>query len=396
MLEYCKSLPVDLGSRFVALKAYEFVHLAGFSLYELASKCSTLRGVLTHLPAAATLHLYRYLALHIMSQESGQSATNVYQSCDPAYLRQLREQAGMDLHVLAKTACLSLAQVRELEQGSETGVFYSVSIRRQAYKRLLLILGAEPPSAEPIELPMAARQEHQTQLQNLDQIAAMSRLPTVDRSVWTPLLGLAHWASERKQTVASGALLLVAGALLVWHWPQGGSQAVVSSVSQAASAATAAASESAAAVEAALNKPAASEPVVATVANAPAVVTSAPAKPASVPTPAAAPAAADNPAKCAFSSEALPQVTAMSPSKAGRYVHFVSTANVELCVVDGSKQVTTLNLKAGESRSVYGVSPWQVSSASLGKVQVFFQGWRVMLPSDATQRMTLVEKPVSP
>jgi len=71
----------------------------------------------------------------------------------------------MDTHILAKTACMSLAQVRELEQGTETGVFYSVSIRRQAYKRLLLILGAEPPRAEPIDLPLPARQEHQTQLQ---------------------------------------------------------------------------------------------------------------------------------------------------------------------------------------------------------------------------------------
>ena len=339
-----------------------------------------------------------------MSQALGQASSSVYQNCDPAYLRQLREQAGMDATVLAKVACLSQAQVRELEQGTETGVFYSLSIRRQAYKRVLMILGAEPPTAEPVEIPLMANQEHQTQLQNLDQIVAMSRLPSMTQSRWAPVQALAQRAIEHKQVLAAGAFLVLATALLILNWPQGGTATVVSSVTEAASAATAAASESAAAVEAALSKPAASEPIAEAsvsskpivAASAPVVVASAPAKPASTPAALVVTAAAQAPTACAFTTEALPQVSPMVPSKPGRYVHFVSSSNVELCVVDGSKQVTILTLKAGESRSVYGVSPWQVSSSNLNKAQIFFQGWRVTLPSENTQRMTLIEKTTTP
>jgi hypothetical protein len=51
-------------------------------------------------------------------------------------------------------------------------------------------------------------------------------------------------------------------------------------------------------------------------------------------------------------------------------------------------------MKAGENRSVYGVSPWQVSGLNLPKVQIFFQGGRVSMPEAAT-RVKLVEVPVS-
>jgi hypothetical protein len=63
-------------------------------------------------------------------------------------------------------------------------------------------------------------------------------------------------------------------------------------------------------------------------------------------------------------------------------------------VVDGNKQATLLQLKAGENRSVYGISPWQVSSAQLQKIQIYFQGGRVTLP-EAVNHVKLLEVPVS-
>jgi hypothetical protein len=100
-------------------------------------------------------------------------------------------------------------------------------------------------------------------------------------------------------------------------------------------------------------------------------------------------------AACAHSSDAMPPLTPFITQKEGRYVYLVSTTNTEVCVVDGNKQATVLQMKAGESRSVYGVSPWQVSSPSLSKLQVFFQGGRVSLP-DAATRVKLQEVPVTP
>ena len=91
----------------------------------------------------------------------------------------------------------------------------------------------------------------------------------------------------------------------------------------------------------------------------------------------------------------MPQVTSLFAQKEGRYVYFVSTANIEVCVVDGNKQATLLQLKAGENRSVYGASPWQLSGAGLQKAQIYFQGGRISLPDANTTRLKLVEVPVA-
>jgi hypothetical protein len=282
----------------------------------------------------------------------------------------------MELQLLARTACLSLAQVRELEQGADTGVFYSENIRRQAYKRLLLILGAEPPRAESVELP--ARPAHPTPLRDLDQIAAMSHLPSMDQSSWVTLAHVLQRLLKHKQVIAAAGLLCVASALMVWIWPQPEVAKLDVPVQEAPapekSASDGTVSESA---------PAASIAAKATTETVAAPSQSASAAP-------FIPAAGS----CAFTPDALPEVSASVASKTAGYVYFVSSANVTLCVVDSHKQATLLTLKAGESRSVYGAAPWQVSSTGLTQVQIFFQGWRVALPTENTQRMTLVEKPM--
>jgi hypothetical protein len=98
---------------------------------------------------------------------------------------------------------------------------------------------------------------------------------------------------------------------------------------------------------------------------------------------------------CTHSNEAMPQLSPFVAQKEGKYVYLVSAADAEVCVVDGNKQATLLQLKAGENRSVYGVSPWQVSSTSLQKVQIFFQGGRVSLPDATVSRVQLVEMTVA-
>ncbi len=91
----------------------------------------------------------------------------------------------------------------------------------------------------------------------------------------------------------------------------------------------------------------------------------------------------------------MPQLTPFVAQKEGKYVYLVSAAATEVCVVDGNKQATLLQLKAGENRSVYGVAPWQVSSTGLQKIQIFFQGGRVTLPDAAVNRVQLVEVAVA-
>ena len=99
---------------------------------------------------------------------------------------------------------------------------------------------------------------------------------------------------------------------------------------------------------------------------------------------------------CTYVTDALPQAAPFVAHKEGRYVYVVSGVNTEICIVDGNKQATLLQLKAGENRSVYGVSPWQVSSSNLQKIQIYFQGGRIVFPDENTHRVKLVEVPVAP
>lgn len=322
---------------------------------------------------------------------------SVYDSCDPDYLRRLREESGMDLIVLARTACLSVAQVRQLESHDSDNLFYSDAIKRQAYKRLLMILGAEPPTVEvPHELH-DAKKVAEAHLNTLDQIVAMSHQPAMNRTASDVLVAGISKLKEHKQ--ALGALLLLVAAVVLFLFQR--SQQFDEPVSAASVAATPAS------VPASEPAPVPATAVVASVADVVAPVASSPAPVVAVPAPlpvasaasavpssAASAMVASKASACAYTSDALPQVTPYVAHKEGRYVYMVSTTNAEICVVDGNKQVTVLQMKAGENRSVYGVSPWQISSPGLSKLQVFFQGGRVTVPETAT-RIQLIEVPVS-
>ena len=321
---------------------------------------------------------------------SSEFQRSVYDTCDPQYLRALREAAGMDVFVLARTACLSVAQVRQLESDSD-GLFYSDAIKRQAYKRLLMILGAEPPTVEvPQELRDAAKVAD-AHLETLDQIVAMSQQPVLNRSSWDVMNAGFAKLKAHKQAVGALALLVAAVGLFLMQGPQGSSDAAPLASSTSASVVPETPPVVTPPVEP-IPAPVASAPVVQPVAAPVVQVASAVAAP--TPAVAASVAVASNTSACVYSNESMPQLSPFVAQKEGRYVYLVATAPVEICVIDGNKQATTLQIKAGENRSVYGASPWQVSSANLSKVQIYFQGGRVSLPEAAT-RVRLLEVPVS-
>jgi hypothetical protein len=319
-----------------------------------------------------------------------ESKRSVYDTCDPVYLRELRESAGMDVVVLARTACLSVAQVRQLETDATDNLFYSDAIKRQAYKRLLMILGAEPPTVEVPEEFRDASKVAEAHLNTLDQIVAMSHQPTINRSASDVLASGLAKLKEHKQFVGALLFLVVAVGLFVLQGlaPTGDSVAFASSATTSSAAEPTPAPLATAPVTAPVPLQVAA-PVTATV-SASAVSVAAPVAASLAPTA----SATSNPASCAYVSDTLPQLTPFVAQKEGRYVYVVSPINAEICVVDGNKQATLLQMKAGENRSVYGVSPWQVSGLNLPKVQIFFQGGRVSMPEAAT-RVKLVEVPVS-
>ena len=311
--------------------------------------------------------------------EHSEFKRNAYDACDPMYLRQLREAAGMDLTVLARTACLSVAQVRQLETENSDNFFYSEAIKRQAYKRLLMILGAAPPTVEIVDELRDPARVAQAHLDTLDQIVAMSHQPAMNRTAKDVIFEGWSAVQSHKQMIGAMLLLLVSVVLFVLSQDKRASDTDALMVQPVASSMPLVAASSASVP--------APTPTAVVAASAPVVVAE-PTVPVPVPTPAVAPGPLKS---CAYSSDAMPQLTSLFAKKETRYVYLVGTTDAEVCVVDANKQATLVPLKAGEGRSVQGTAPWQISGAQLQKVQIYFQGSRVFVPDSGIHQFKLDE-----
>ena len=292
------------------------------------------------------------------SNEPFQHKRSLYNTCDPHYLRQMREAAGMDWVVLARIACLSVAQVQALERDGDENFFYSDAIKRQAYKRVLMVLGAEPPTVEMPEALHDVDKVAEAHRDTLAQIVAMSEQPAMGRSNLEWVRAGLSSLQAHKQLLSVLLLLTVAIVWFVLRSPQISFQAVP-----------------------------APQTFLPPTAPAPAPAPAPPASVTDVPVVSSVGA-------CAYSNEPMSELTSFVARKEGRYVYLVSATDTEVCVVDGNKEATRLQLKAGEDRSVHGIPPWQVSGSNLQKIQIYFQGGRVSLPDNAS-RVKLVEVPVA-
>jgi hypothetical protein len=306
-----------------------------------------------------------------MTSSENISASNrsVYDTCDADYLRQLREASGVEETWLARTACLSLAQVRQLEEGGE-GLFYSPTIKRQAYKRLLMILGAEPPTLIAHESTVS----EPSAVNDLNEIIAMGEKNLARTSVGDFFQTVRSRVSQHQAYVVIVSIIGVT-ALASLLMPLPGSNVEETVVAKPAPTKT---SESLTLAALPEREASAVEPVVPAVSVAVIPATTSATVPAS--------------AACEFTRDVLPQISPLTATKPSRYVYMVAAADVSVCVVDGNQQASLLKLKAGESHSVFGVAPWQVSSAKLGNLQIYFQGSRVALPEGVDQRIALIEK----
>jgi hypothetical protein len=73
-------------------------------------------------------------------------------------------------------------------------------------------------------------------------------------------------------------------------------------------------------------------------------------------------------------------------------VYLTSGKPVLVCVTDGTGALTRAEITPDQSRSFFGRPPWQVQASSLRDLQVFFQGARIPLPRNATDRLELIEQ----
>ncbi len=329
--------------------------------------------------------------------ETTDSLYELYENCDPELLRRTRQAAGMDEGVLARRACLSTAQVRQLESGG-TGLFYSITIKRQAYKRLMMILGADPPIHAPISAAEAsASSSHAAQLDHKETIenivALSSKSDYLERQLVKDFfLDMRYRIAANRQSLSALLFLVVAIAVLVLNWRgalMGSSQVnTAEAKSEPAPTEVAKSVASMPAVAASVTTPVES-PVTAPVATP----IAAPASATNAVFAAAAKSAGSSAKGCVHTDEKLTEVVSVSANKPPSYVFVTSPFQTTVCVVDGNKNATLLELRPNEGRSVYGNPPWQLSGNALKDAQIFFQGVRVKAPDGHEQHFKLMEKP---
>jgi transcriptional regulator with XRE-family HTH domain len=336
--------------------------------------------------------------------ETTDSLYELYENCDPELLRRTRQAAGMDEGVLARRACLSTAQVRQLESGG-TGLFYSITIKRQAYKRLMMILGADPPIHAPIavaeasaSLVHAAQLDHKETIENI--VALSSKSDYLERQLVKDFfLDLRYRIAANRQSLSALLFLVVAVVVLVLNW-QGaltGALQANSADAKRESAPTEVAKSvaSTTAVEAPVTTPI-ETPVTAPVAKSVATPVAAAASETNAVVAASAKPAGTVSKGCVHTDDKLTEVVSVSANKPPTYVFVTSPVQTTVCVVDGNKNATVLELRPNEGRSVYGNPPWQLSGNALKDAQFFFQGVRVKAPDGHEQHFKLMEKPTGP
>ncbi len=299
-------------------------------------------------------------------------------------LQSLREAAGVDEAVFAKAHAISLSQLRTLEDRGASP-FYSEKIKAQLGRRLLRRLGHEPavmPAWEPVHapaapfvLPSVAPAQAPAPVMTSAQAAIGSSRPqppavppraTGDVDEDDPLdIPVAPRGRARGLAGAAAALIALVGGA----WALGAlQQRPVTDETAAAPVASGAGRVS-----------------VLTDSSAPAAPPAAPpaATAAATPDPAPAPSPARASLPLAGCGPALRgQAQPFTPERALRaatYVHVEATDTVQLCVVDARERITEVELRAGETRSVYGDPPFVVKTSPGSGARVFFQGTRVPL-----------------
>ena len=288
----------------------------------------------------------------------------IWRTEEAQLLRQLRENAKTDSLVFARLNAISLAQLKELE-GLGSGSFYNPHIKANTGIKLLKKLGHEwvPPEESLNTEP------------NLDSAAAAILAPsaTTVLAPHQPRLRALSTPDHRPafshtSPVKAGALLLLGGlSWMTWHLL--GHQAtphpnVVSWFGL---------NKAPLALDFAQNlSPDKTDDVARSSPNQNAMqrIQATPA------------------IESSWNNTAMPEASTCdgqfrqasfgyepaNPIKAGNYIHFLASQDVSLCVRDQQNQLTSLELKAGTSRSVYGDPPFLVHSPKWSSLQVFFQG----------------------
>lgn len=284
-------------------------------------------------------------------------------------LREWRVSQQCDVTVLASSANLSVAQIRQLESGG-VSLFYTPAIKENAARKVASLLGGDPAAViRPIDDASVAQGPSVVEaLAELSRQRAQAARPSsvfsqAPRGLLGVLLTLGLFAAGLallQHPVSSG------GVRSLWHTP-------TASLAQALQPDTA--------------------PALAVLAE-PASASASASEPSSVSESAPSPVALDrgaNDNSLCQANKAPAVLTPASPSKAGDMVYLVAQKPGAICVVDGAGRSTVLALQSNEARSVYGPAPWRVHFEQPEQAQLYFQGVRLRLPDAGITTVALQE-----
>lgn len=97
------------------------------------------------------------------------------------------------------------------------------------------------------------------------------------------------------------------------------------------------------------------------------------------------------PEDCSFQESELTHYKTSNPSKKGEMIFVLSKERQSECVIDSQNKVVSLDLVAGDSKSVYGQAPFTGVSSDLSKFDLYFQGWKVKPNTPSTRAIRLEE-----
>ncbi len=291
----------------------------------------------------------------------------VWTAAQGALLKDLRQKAGLDVATLARKHILSPAQVVQLENGGDSA-FYNADIKYASGKKLLHALGHDLPEPDPtpseIAQPVAKPTLHKERKGHEERTQRLPRPSTSlsSQNFFWPLL----------------FLLIGLGVLGVYVDKSSEPNSPISTVVQPAEtpslAPTAPTTTTTATPTPTETIPEASKEGASKAANPP-------------PAPAASNLSGAK-TNCDWQTSAL-EFQPASPRKSAEYVHMVARQNVVVCIKDAEQRVATLELEAGNERSIYGPAPFAVYSTNLAQLNLYFQGQLVKLPDDKTQHLKL-------
>ena len=277
-------------------------------------------------------------------------------------LKSLREKAGLDIATLARKNMVSPLQVGQLEDGGESA-FYNADIKFAAGKKLLQALGHR--------LPEQVQTLSEAPIKVLNEVKPKKSLPrnsfsiTPQKTFWLllfllialGLLGLYVDKAEKKADVSQANL----------------PTPTVTTTAAAPSENTSTPSETP------VTPPNAAEPVAAPLPPTPTA-------------PATTPPTQKQNSTCNWNVSPV-EIQPTSPRKSADYVHMQALNNGVICIKDGEQRVATLELQAGNERSIYGPAPFSVYSANLSQMKLYFQGQLIKLPNEETQHLKLTAAP---